>query len=235
MAANERAAELVQDREKSAEREKGLKARLEDAHVELRKAHDEIDAIKKRAMQDEVRARSRRDRLRGEMETRLAELEEAHRAEVARFSDEHGQAHGVGRVGPAGRAGPHEVAHRAEIEALQRRLAEEQAQAGERLTSEVSKLRKEHEKAIASAREEQAIQLGSERQSYEALAEQKERDHRNEILGMRRRHEEEAWPPRSAGSATSPSRRPGASRSSSPPRRGAARSSPRATRSTTCG
>ena len=57
VAANEKVAELGQDREKSAEREKGLKARLDDAHVELRKAHDEVDAIKKRAVQDEARAR----------------------------------------------------------------------------------------------------------------------------------------------------------------------------------
>ncbi|HZL19803.1 MAG TPA: response regulator [Polyangia bacterium] len=191
VAANERAAELVQDRDKSAEREKGLRARLEDAQAELRKSHDEIDAIKKRAIQDEVRARSDVDRLRGEMETRLAELEEAHRAEVARFSDEHGQALASAESARQTELARNEVAHRAEIEALQRRLAEEQAQAGERLTAEVSKLRKEHEKAIAAAREEQAIQLGSERQSYEALTEQKERDHRNEILGMRRRHEEE--------------------------------------------
>ena len=192
VAANERVAELVQDREKSGEREKGFKARLDDAQGELRKAHDEIDAIKKRAIQDEVRARSDADRLRGEMETRLAELEEAHRAEVARFSDEHGQALASAEAARQTELARNEVAHRAEVESLQRRLTEEQAQAGERLSAEVFKLRKEHEKAIAAAREEQAIQLASERQSYEALTEQKERDHRNEILGMRRRHEEEA-------------------------------------------
>jgi len=192
VAANERVAELVQDREKSGEREKGFRARLDDAQAELRKAHDEIDAIKKRAIQDEVRARSDADRLRGEMETRLAELEEAHRAEVARFSDEHGQALASAESARQTELARNDVAHRAEVESLQRRLTEEQAQAGERLSAEVSKLRKEHEKAIAAAREEQAIQLGSERQSYEALTEQKERDHRNEILGMRRRHEEEA-------------------------------------------
>ena len=60
VAANEKVAELAQDREKSGEREKGLKARLDDAHVELRKAHDEVDAIKKRAVQDEAGARGRR-------------------------------------------------------------------------------------------------------------------------------------------------------------------------------
>jgi CheY-like chemotaxis protein len=192
VAANEKVAELGQDREKSAEREKGLKARLDDAHVELRKAHDEVDAIKKRAVQEEARARTEVDRLRGEMETRLGEQEEAHRAETARLSDEHEQAMAAADGARQAELARLDAAHRTEVEGLQRRLAEEQAQAGERLSNEVIKLRREHEKAIAAAREEQAIQLASERQSYEALAEQKERDHRNEILGMRRRHEEEA-------------------------------------------
>ncbi len=192
VAANEKVAELAQDREKSGEREKGLKARLDDAHVELRKSHDEIDAIKKRATQDEVRARSEADRLRGEMETRLAEQEETHRGEVAGLSDEHGQAMASAEGARQAELARIEGAHKGEVETLQRRLAEENAQAGERLTNEVAKLRKEHEKAIASARDEQAVQLATERQSYEAQAEQKERDHRNEILGMRRRHEEEA-------------------------------------------
>lgn len=192
VAANERVAELGQDREKSAEREKGLKARLDDAHVELRKAHDEIDAIKKRAAQDEQRARSEADRLRGEMEMRLGEAEEAHRNEMAALADEHGQAMAAAEGAREAELARIEAAHKSEVEALQRRLVDENAQAGDRLTNEVAKLRKEHEKAIAAAREEQAVQLASERQSYEAQAEQKERDHRNEILGMRRRHEEEA-------------------------------------------
>src|SRR5262249_54352546 len=84
-----------------------------------------------------------------------------------------------------------ETSHKAELEALQRRLAEEQAAAGERLASELGKLRKEHEKAVAGLRDEQAAQLTWERQAYEALTELKERDHRNEFAGMRRRHEEE--------------------------------------------
>jgi DNA-binding response OmpR family regulator len=192
VAANEKVAELAQDREKSGEREKGLKARLDDAHVELRKAHDEVDAIKKRAAQDEARARSEADRLRGEMETRFAESEEAHRIETAELADEHGQAMASAEGARQAELGRIEAAHKAEVETLQRRLAEENAQAGERLTTEVAKLRREQEKAIAAAREEQAVQLATERQSYEAQAEQKERDHRNEILGMRRRHEEEA-------------------------------------------
>jgi CheY-like chemotaxis protein len=191
VAANERVAELSQDREKSAEREKALKARLEDAHEELRKAREEIDALKKRMAQEDARTRAETERLRADAEFRLAEAEDAHRAEQAKLNDEHGQAIAQAEAARQLELTRIDVAHRAEVDGLQRRIAEEQAAATERLTSEIAKLRKEHEKAIAAAREEQALQLGSERQAYEALTEQKERDHRNEILAMRRRQEEE--------------------------------------------
>jgi DNA repair exonuclease SbcCD ATPase subunit len=191
MAANERVAELGQDQQKSVEREKALKARIDDAHVELRKAHEEIDALKKKAVQEEARGRMETERTRAELETRIAELEEAHRIEVARLNEDHSEEMANAEAARQAEQLRTDVAHRAEIESLQRRAAEEQAAAADRLVAEVSKLRKEHEKALAGARDEQALQLASERQAYEALTEQKERDHRNEILGMRRRQEEE--------------------------------------------
>jgi DNA-binding response OmpR family regulator len=192
VAANEKVAELGQDREKSAEREKQLKARLEDAHVELRRAHDEVDALKKRLVQEEQRARAEADRLRGDLESQLSELAEGHRAEVARLTDEHTEALAGAEGARQSELARIEAAHRAEIDSLQRRLAEEQAEAAERLASETARLRKDTEKALAALRDEHQAQLATERQSYDAQAEQKERDHRNEILGMRRRHEEEA-------------------------------------------
>ncbi|MES1157536.1 MAG: response regulator [Haliangium ochraceum] len=192
VAANEKVAELGQDREKSAEREKQLKARLDDAHIELRKAHDEIDGLKKRLVQEEQRARAEADRLRGDMESQLTDLAEAHRAEVARLTGEHTEAMASAEGARQSELARIEAAHRLEIDGLQRRLADEQAEAADRLASEMTRLRREHEKAIASLRDEHQAQLATERQSYDAQAEQKERDHRNEILGMRRRHEEEA-------------------------------------------
>src|SRR5262249_6084582 len=57
VAANERVAELTQDREKSVEREKGLKARLDDAHEELRRGQDETEALRKRVTQEIERGR----------------------------------------------------------------------------------------------------------------------------------------------------------------------------------
>src|SRR4029077_13182727 len=92
VAANEKVAELAVDREKSVEREKGLKARLDDAHEELRKAHEETDGLKKRLAQDESRARTDIDRLRAEMESQVVELEEHQRAELAKLGEERGLA-----------------------------------------------------------------------------------------------------------------------------------------------
>jgi len=191
VAANERVAELGQDGQKSAEREKAFKARVDDAHEELRKAREEIDGLKKRMAQEDNRARGENERLRADGESRLAEAEETHRAEVAKLNDEHGQAMASSEGAHQSELARIDGAHRAEVDGLQRRIAEEQATGSERLASEIGKIRKEHEKEIAAAREEQAVQLASERQAYEALTEQKERDHRNEVLAMRRRQEEE--------------------------------------------
>jgi len=151
--ANERLSEVVQDREKSGEREKGLKARLDDAHEELRRARDEIDGLKKRVGQEEVRGRMETERTRSELEARIAEQEESHRAELARLNDEHGQAVASAEAARQTELVRIDVAHRAETEALQRRLSEEQVLAGERLSAEMNRLRKEHEKAIAAARD----------------------------------------------------------------------------------
>lgn len=189
--ANEKAAELGQDRDKSAEREKGLKTRLDDAHEQLRKAHEATEGLKKKFAQDEARLRADTDRVRAELETRLVEAEEAHGAELARLSDERAAAEASAAAAREAERSRIEAAHKAEVEALQRRGSEDAAAANDRLNSEITRLRKEHEKALASLRDEQAAQLASERQAYEALTEQKERDHRNEIVGMGRRHEEE--------------------------------------------
>jgi CheY-like chemotaxis protein len=191
VAANEKVAELALDREKSVEREKGLKARLDDAHEELRKSHEEVDQLKKRNAQDEARARTDIDRLRIEMESQVVELEEHQRAELAKLAEERALADASKDSAHQAELARIDAAHKAEIETLQRRLLDEQATSGERLSSEVNKLKREHEKAVASLRDEHSAQVASERQAYEALTEQKERDHRGEILGLGRRHEVE--------------------------------------------
>jgi DNA-binding response OmpR family regulator len=191
VAASEKVAELSGDREKSVEREKGLKIRLDGAYEEIRKSHDEVESLRKRVGQEEIRARGEVDRLRAELDARTSEIQDAHRLEVGRLKDEQAAFGAAAESTRQAELARLDAAHKLEVETLQRRLADEQAAAAERLGTEVGRLRREHEKAVTSNKDEQAAQLASERQAYEALTEAKERDHRNEILGMRRRHEEE--------------------------------------------
>jgi len=191
VASTEKISELLGERDKSAEREKGLKARLDDAHGEIHKARDEVEAIRKRMAQEDARAKGEAERARADFETRLHEADEAHRLEVSRLKDEQSASSAATENAHQTELQRIDAAHKAEVEVLQKRLSDEQAAANERFTTEVARLRREHEKAIAASKEEQGLQLTSERQAYEALTEAKERDHRNEILGMRRRHEEE--------------------------------------------
>jgi DNA-binding response OmpR family regulator len=191
VAANEKVSELAQDKEKSVEREKGLKARLDDAHEELRKGQDELEALRKRIAQEIERGRVEVDRTRIELEAKLAEAEESHRNTLSKATEEWAAAELAAKNAHQTELARADAAHRVEIENLQRRLGEEVAAAAERLQSELTKLRRDHEKAIASLKEEQALQLASEREAYESQAETKHRTYRDEVLNLRRRHEEE--------------------------------------------
>jgi DNA-binding response OmpR family regulator len=191
MMANERIEALTEDRDKSADRERALKARLDDAHGEIRKSHEEVDFLKKRAAQNEDKLRSDMDRLRGELEGRIVEMDESHRAETTRQAEERATAEAAMEQEHQGEVGRLKEAHAAEYEAEKRRAAEELAALEERLQGEISRLRREHDKAVASLKEEQALQLAAEREAHQGALDNKERDHKNEIFGMRRRHEEE--------------------------------------------
>jgi CheY-like chemotaxis protein len=191
VAANEKVAELTQDKEKSVEREKGLKARLDDAHEELRKGQDEIDGLRKRVAQEIERGRAEVERTRIELEAKFAEADEAHRTTLAKATEEWAAAHDAERAAHAADAARSEAAHRVEVESLQRRLNEEVGSAADRLQTELLKLRREQEKATAALKEEQALQLASEREAYEAQTEAKHRAYRDEVMALRRRQEEE--------------------------------------------
>ena len=73
MHANEKVMALAQDKEKGIERERGLKVRLDDAHTEINKAHDELDVLKKRLATLEERAKLEIERVRNDLGARIAE------------------------------------------------------------------------------------------------------------------------------------------------------------------
>jgi CheY-like chemotaxis protein len=191
VAANEKVQELTQDKEKSVEREKGLKARLDDAHEELRKGQDEIEAVRKRGVQEVERARADGEKTRAELEAKIADIEESRRSSLAKAADDWATAEAAEKAAHETELARLETAHRLEVDGLQKRLVDDAAAASERLQTELLKLRRDNEKAIAALKEEQALQLASERQAYETQTEAKHRAHREEVMALRRRHEEE--------------------------------------------
>ena len=191
MAAQERVAALTHDKEKAIEREKGLKARLDDALTEIQKAHDEVDQGKKRLAQTEEKSRAELERVRTELETRLFEAEEHAKADLSRLAEERSMALEELRNEHQAEITGLRSTQAQDLEAAQKRFSEEKTEIENRLGGELVRQRKEHEKALASTKDEHALQLAAEREAHQGAIEAKERDHKNEIQSLRRQLEEE--------------------------------------------
>lgn len=191
MAAQERSAALAHDKDKSLEREKALKARLDSALTEIQKAHEEADAFKRRLAQNEERARLDLEKVRNELQARMDEAAEAHQNEVARLSDERVQVEEDLKSEYEALISKMKSERAAEIETTQKRNSEDLKALEERSENERERLRREHEKALASAKEELGSQLTAERQAHKEALEVKEQNHKGELQGLRRRLEED--------------------------------------------
>lgn len=191
MLTNERAAALSQDKDRGIERERGLKARLDDAHTEISKAHDEVEALKKRLVSVEERARIELERTRLDLEAHIAETEQAHRSEIELLKADHDADFASRDEAARAELTRLDAEHTTAMESEKRRTADELASQQDRHEVELTRARRESDKAIAALKDEHAAQLGAERQAQETAGEAKERDHKNEIQGLRRRHEDE--------------------------------------------
>jgi CheY-like chemotaxis protein len=189
MHANEKVLALAQDKEKAIERERGLKVRLDDAHAEIGKTHDELDLLKKRLATLEDRARQEVERVRSDLEARLHEDEEAHKAEIARLREDREAEKASREAEVQAELGRLNVAHTAEIELLSKRHAEEKASLDDKHELELARVRREQEKALLSLREEHGTAMENEKQAHQAALESKDRDAKNEIAELRRGHE----------------------------------------------
>jgi len=189
MHANEKVMAMSQDKEKGIERERGLKVRLEDAHTEIGKTHDELDLVKKRLATVEDRARLELDRVRNDLEARMAEDEEAHKNEIGRLREDREAEKAAREAEAQAEIARLNTSHAAEIEMLGKRHAEEKASLEDAREIEVARVRREHEKALLSLREEHATAMENEKQANQAALETKERDYKNEIAELRRAHD----------------------------------------------
>jgi CheY-like chemotaxis protein len=189
--ASERVTALGQDKDRAVERERALKVRLDDNHIELAKTQDEIESLRKRLATAEDRSRAEVDKIRQDLENHVADMEQVHRAELAQLANERQAAEAAREEQARAEKARMEMDHATELEAQQRRAADEAAAMEDRHDVELTRMRREQEKAVASLKEEASAQLAAERQAHEAALEVKERDHKNEIQALRRRSEDE--------------------------------------------
>jgi len=189
MHASEKVLALAQDKEKSIERERGLKARLDDAHGEIGKNHDELDLLKKRLATLEDRARQELERVRNDLEARLHDDDEAHKSELARLREDREAEKASRESEVEAEIGRLNATHVAEIELLGKRHAEEKASLDDEREIELGRVRREHEKATLSLREEHNTAMENEKRAHQAALEAKERDTKNEMAELRRGHE----------------------------------------------
>jgi CheY-like chemotaxis protein len=188
---SERVTALAQDKDRAVERERALKVRLDDNHIELAKAQDELESLRKRLATAEDRSRAEVEKIRQDLENHVSDMEQVHRAEIVQMTNERQAAEAAREEQARAEKARMEMDHAAELESQQRRAADEVAALEDRHDVELTRLRREQEKAIASLKEESSAQLVAERQAHEAALEGKERDHKNEIQALRRRSEDE--------------------------------------------
>ena len=189
MHANEKVMALAQDKEKGIERERGLKVRLEDAHTEIGKTHDELDLVKKRLATVEDRARLELDRVRNDLEARLAENEDTHKNELGRLREDREAEKASREAEVQAEIGRLNASHATELDLLNKRHTEEKASLEDAREIEVARVRREHEKILLALREEHATALENDKQAHQSALEAKDRDTKNEIAEQRRGHD----------------------------------------------
>ena len=189
MNANEKVIALGQDKEKAIERERGLKVRLEDAHTEIAKTHDELDLAKKRLATLEDRARLEIERVRHDLEARMQEEEEAHKNEVARLREDRDAEKASREAEVQSEIGRLNASHAAEIELVNKRHGEEKASLDDEHEIELARVRREQEKALQALREEHNTAMENEKHTHQSALEARDRDAKNEVAELRRGHE----------------------------------------------
>jgi CheY-like chemotaxis protein len=163
--ANAQVQTLTHDKDKGLERERGLKARLEASQTEVRKNHDEIDGLKKKATADAAatsealaREKAEHQKSRDEAATARKALEiqhqlalgEAHEGRVAALAslqqeleDAHAGAVAAVELDRASKLAQKEAEHESAVRALH-----------ERHTAELTDLHGAHQEAIAAKERE---------------------------------------------------------------------------------
>jgi CheY-like chemotaxis protein len=181
VAGNEKIAAFTHDKEKGFERERQVKARLDDAQREIQKLHEELDSHKKRHTTALEQAKSELERTRAEAAQRVADLESELRATVDRMTRErqetevsqrsaHERTVEELRADAERRLAERQQAHAAEVVGLNQGHQAEIQSLRDRHQGEVLRLRRDHDSTQAALREEHAAEVAGLREAQEIAA-----------------------------------------------------------------
>jgi DNA-binding response OmpR family regulator/chromosome segregation ATPase len=190
MTANERIQALSQDKDKILERERGVKARLEDAKQEIDKAYAENDSLKSKHKEAAERARAEQAAAVAAKDRELDTLRDQHVGELARIAQEHEAARteleaehardleqlqqeqqaALAQAAAEGRQALAEAdaAHRDEIGAINARHEGELQRLRASQNEELNRLRGENERALAEAQHAAEQRIANQSREHES-------------------------------------------------------------------
>jgi CheY-like chemotaxis protein len=155
VAAREKIEALTVDKERVVERERQLKGRFDDAHKQLVRAEEEVEALKKKHAADL-----------GALERRHVETASAHQAQLAALQTANAEALAVQADEHAG-----------ELRAVADQHVEERAAFAEESNAERGRLEAEHARQTAQLRESQAALLAEAQTRHAAELAARDRQH----------------------------------------------------------
>lgn len=180
--AKEKLEAQLEDKQNLLERERGVKARLEQAKAEIEKGYAENQQIKQRAEEEQRRLVQQHEKAielaRAEAEEQRRQLEIQQQQLLAQQQQEH-----EGRL--ADRERELERSMGSLVSEHQRRLREER----ERHDTAISELTRRHQEALERSRAEHASELGQLRSQHEAAFADEREEHRLALAQQEDRHQ----------------------------------------------
>jgi CheY-like chemotaxis protein len=211
--ANETIAGLSRDKDKGLERERGLKARIETAQGEIKKAHEEVEAHKRKVESglraaDENLARAKREQEaeRAKAEQKAASAEQTHAAALRDAQGEHGRAlaekeatlhkahaQAIAKLERDFETARSEAtaAHESALATLKQLSEDAVAQKEEELQGELARAAQEREDALAAAEEARSADLAKADATRTRELGEKESEHKKAQAALAERSQAE--------------------------------------------
>lgn len=199
VAAREKVDALAHDKERAVEREKQVKARLDDALKTVQRYEEEIEGWKAKHAADVGAAaesynsavashQAEVQRLRAEHASVIEAKNDQHAEEVQRLVDAHEEDKALLVAKHEEERGAAEAEHAEQIEKLRESGRNERDGLKLRHEQQVAELTQRHESALQQLQGEHAARLAALKKEHDEAIAEKDQLHADEIAGLRARH-----------------------------------------------